>query len=122
MSEALAREAKVLLNKLRKPIQGVRLTDVIWPKGTLKRSTQRFRQNILKARLTIGLVTMLVGFALLVASVFSMIATGRVLNWLILLAVGGLLCVAGFVLLVTELLESWLSRGQKGLVDGLQAG
>jgi len=42
--------------------------------------------------------------------------------WVIPMAVGALLSVAGFVLLIMELLETWLSRGQKALVDGLQAG
>ena len=42
--------------------------------------------------------------------------------WVIPMAVGTLLSVAGFVLLIMELLETWLSRGQKALVDGLQAG
>ena len=36
--------------------------------------------------------------------------------------VGVLLLVVGLLLLVTELVENWLSKGQAALVDGLQAG
>jgi hypothetical protein len=41
-------------------------------------------------------------------------------GWLAVLAV--LLLVIGLILLITELLEGWLSRSQAALVDGLQAG
>jgi hypothetical protein len=35
---------------------------------------------------------------------------------------GAILLVVGVLLLITELMESWLSKGQAALVDGLQAG
>jgi myo-inositol-1(or 4)-monophosphatase len=35
---------------------------------------------------------------------------------------GAILLVVGLLLLITELMESWLSKGQAALVDGLQAG
>jgi len=65
---------------------------------------------------------MFIGIVFVVASALLLMGAAPRLNWIILLAVGTLLCVAGFVLLVMELLETWLSRGQKALVDGLQAG
>ena len=62
------------------------------------------------------------GILFTVVSVLSMIEGAPMLTWVTPLVVGALLCVAGFVLLIMELLETWLSRGQKALVDGLQAG
>ena len=44
------------------------------------------------------------------------------LNWILPLGIGVLLLVLGLVLLIAELMEAWLSRGQRALVDGLQAG
>lgn len=35
---------------------------------------------------------------------------------------GTLLLIIGVLLLITELMENWLSKGQTALVDGLQAG
>lgn len=35
---------------------------------------------------------------------------------------GAVLVVIGLLLFLTELLETWLSKGQTALVDGLQAG
>lgn len=35
---------------------------------------------------------------------------------------GVVLLVIGVLLLITELLENWLTKGQAALVDGLQAG
>jgi hypothetical protein len=34
----------------------------------------------------------------------------------------GFVLVAGILIFITEMLESWLSHGQAALVDGLQAG
>jgi len=70
----------------------------------------------------IALAIIFTGILLVVISLLSMVGNAPILNRVISLAVGVLLCVAGFVLLITELLETWLSRGQKALVDGLQAG
>jgi uncharacterized BrkB/YihY/UPF0761 family membrane protein len=72
--------------------------------------------------MVIALVMIFTGIFLVVVSLLSMIGSAPMLSWIIPLAVGVLLCVVGFVLLITELLETWLSRGQKALVDGLQAG
>jgi hypothetical protein len=35
---------------------------------------------------------------------------------------GALMLIIGLLLLITELMENWLSKGQTALVDGLQAG
>jgi len=70
----------------------------------------------------IALAIIFTGILLVVISLLSKVGNAPILNRVISLAVGVLLCVAGFVLLITELLETWLSRGQKALVDGLQAG
>lgn len=37
-------------------------------------------------------------------------------------AVGGLLLVVGLIFFIAEIFETWLSRSQSALVDGLQAG
>lgn len=72
---------------------------------------------------------MAAALALAVAGVFFMalslvyvITYGASLTRLAPLAIGALLLVVGLVLLVTSLVETWLSRGQSALVDGLQAG
>jgi len=40
----------------------------------------------------------------------------------ILATVGALMLIIGLLLLITEFMENWLSKGQPALVDGLQAG
>lgn len=36
--------------------------------------------------------------------------------------VGGIILIIGLILLITSLIETWLTKGQTALVDGLQAG
>ena len=43
-------------------------------------------------------------------------------DWLFGVVVGVVLIFVGLALLVTEPLEAWLTKGQRALVDGLQAG
>ena len=76
----------------------------------------------MKGRKVIALIMIFAGILVVVVSAFSMVAGASMLNWLIPLGVGAFLIIAGFVLLITELLETWLSKGQRALVDGLQAG
>jgi len=76
----------------------------------------------LKARVVIAVILIFTGIVLSSISAWSIVQGASLLAWLMPLAVGTLLCLAGLVLLITELLEAWLSRGQKALVDGLQAG
>jgi len=40
----------------------------------------------------------------------------------ILATAGALMLIIGLLLLITEFMENWLSKGQTVLVDGLQAG
>jgi len=68
------------------------------------------------------MIMMFTGIVLALVSAWAMLQGASFLTWVIPLAAGVLLCLAGLVLLMTELLEAWLSRGQKALVDGLQAG
>jgi len=76
----------------------------------------------LRARVVIAVIMIFTGVVVVIASVQFMLGGGAVFSWIIPLVVGVLLCVAGFVLMLMELLETWLGRGQKALVDGLQAG
>jgi len=63
------------------------------------------------------------GIALVAFAIGSMIAHySSPLNVPVLGAVGAVLALIGLLLLITELMEMWLSRGQTALVDGLQAG
>ena len=71
--------------------------------------------------MVIAVILLIAGIILAMVSLMLMLEHASVL-WVIPMAVGTLLSVAGFVLLIMELLETWLSRGQKALVDGLQAG
>jgi hypothetical protein len=66
---------------------------------------------------------MVLGVVLIGFSLGSMLAHYALYPNLPLLGVAGaVLLVIGLLLLVTELIETWLSRGQTALVDGLQAG
>ncbi len=63
------------------------------------------------------------GFALIGFSIGSMLThSPSLLSIPGLIAAGAVLLVVGLLLLVTELLERWLTKGQTALVDGLQAG
>lgn len=63
------------------------------------------------------------GFVLIGFSIGSMVThASSFLSIPVLSAAGAILLAAGLLLLVTELLENWLTKGQAALVDGLQAG
>jgi hypothetical protein len=63
------------------------------------------------------------GLALMGISIGSMLAHFSLfLGIPVMGAAGAILLIVGLLLLVTELMESWLSKGQTALVDGLQAG
>jgi hypothetical protein len=66
--------------------------------------------------MALGIV--LIAFAILLV----IIRSGPFANVPILAAAGALLLVIGVLLLITELMENWLTKGQAALVDGLQAG
>jgi len=77
----------------------------------------------MRSRRLLGLALTGLGLVLAAASLSSVIlhyALPIGSGWLAVLAV--LLLVIGLIVLITELLERWLSRSQSALVDGLQAG
>ena len=65
---------------------------------------------------------MVVGVSLTALAVILIMSHEPTLSWIILAAIGSILFLTGIVLLIMELLETWMSRGQRALVDGLQAG
>ena len=65
---------------------------------------------------------MAVGVSLVALAVILIVSNESTLSWIILVAIGSILFLIGTVLLIMELLETWMSRGQRALVDGLQAG
>ena len=65
---------------------------------------------------------MVVGVSLDALAVILIVSNEPTLSWIILAAVGSILFLIGVALLIMELFETWLSRGQRALVDGLQAG
>jgi len=76
----------------------------------------RTRGILALGMMTLGIV--LIAFAIVsILTHYALFANVSVLG-----AVGALLLVIGVLLLITELMEDWLSKGQTALVDGLQAG
>jgi uncharacterized membrane protein len=90
--------------------------------GTLKGSTGDFPRTALRPRVIFSVIMIFVGLVLVVFSIAFMMAHAPPLNWIVLASLGVLLIAAGVVLLITDLMETWLTRGQSALVDGLQAG
>ena len=77
----------------------------------------------MRSRRTKGLLAFGVGLLLITFSIFSSVThTERFLDPIFLGVIGVVALVVGLFLLMTDLFESWLSRGQTALVDGLQAG
>jgi len=77
----------------------------------------------MRSRRLIGLALTGLGIVLAAASLSAIILHYPLpigAGWLAVLAV--LLLVIGLIVLITELLERWLTRSQGALVDGLQAG
>jgi hypothetical protein len=91
-------------------------------RGTLKRSTEWFSRTALRTRIVIGVTLMAVGIVTMVGSALSLAVYSAGLNSVFGIIVGAGLILVGLALLVTDLMETWLSRGQRALVDGLQAG
>jgi len=63
-----------------------------------------------------------IGLVLVAVSVAYMVGGAPMLEWALPMAGGAIVFVVGLVLFITDLLETWLSKGQSALVDGLQAG
>jgi uncharacterized membrane protein YidH (DUF202 family) len=71
----------------------------------------------------VALALMALGVVLVAFAILSVIIrSAPFANVSILAAAGALLLVIGVLLLITELMENWLTKGQAALVDGLQAG
>jgi cytochrome c oxidase subunit IV len=90
--------------------------------GTLKRSIEWFLRTGLRPRLIVALILVAAGIVAAFVSALSLMANSPTLNWVLGVVLGAVLILVGLALLVTELMETWLTRGQKALVDGLQAG
>ena len=74
-------------------------------------------------RKVIAVVLILLGLVMCVASIsIWIISVHPPLGLSVTIILGVLLLVAGILIFITEVLESWLSHGQAALVDGLQAG
>ena len=77
----------------------------------------------MRTRGIVALGLMTLGIVLIAFAIVSMLTHyGLFANVLALGAAGALLLVIGVLLLITELMADWLSKGQTALVDGLQAG
>lgn len=65
----------------------------------------------------------ILGFLLVGFSIWSYVSrSSSALGVSLIGGVGAVLLGVGLLLLITELMEVWMSRGQTALVDGLQAG
>ena len=76
----------------------------------------------MRARKTTASAIIILGAILLGYSLVTAVSHGPMLYVWLTAATGVLLVLIGLGLLVTTLLEAWLSGGQTALVDGLQAG
>jgi uncharacterized membrane protein HdeD (DUF308 family) len=90
--------------------------------GNFKAFHGGFPATALRPRVIFSVIMIFVGLVLVVSSVAFVMAHAPPLNWIVLASLGVLLIAAGLVLLITDLMETWLTRGQSALVDGLQAG
>jgi len=63
------------------------------------------------------------GIVVIAFSILSLAIHYEVFGGVPVIAVAGaILLVVGLLLLITDLMENWLTKGQAALVDGLQAG
>ena len=68
-------------------------------------------------------ILIVLGLVVVAASIGELVlGHTTIMNIVISGVIGATLLVAGLILLVTTILETWLSRTQTALVDGLQAG
>jgi hypothetical protein len=78
----------------------------------------------LRARGVVAIILIALGFSFIALAVGSMLTRYAAygLSVPILATAGALMLIIGLLLLITELMENWLSKSQTALVDGLQAG
>jgi polyferredoxin len=89
----------------------------------LKRLSVAPHPTRMNMRRVVSMILVFLGLTILIGNFVFWIATSRSpLNPTLAIILGTLLLVAGALILITEMLESWLSHGQAALVDGLQAG
>ena len=77
----------------------------------------------LRPRATLAITMIILGILLVGFSIWSYVSRNlSALSVSLIGGVGTVLLGVGLLLLITELMEVWMSRGQTALVDGLQAG
>jgi len=77
----------------------------------------------LRPRATLAITMIILGILLVSFSIWSYVSRSlSALSVSLIGGVGTVLLGVGLLLLITELMEVWMSRGQTALVDGLQAG
>jgi len=77
----------------------------------------------LKKRRVLSVILSLAGFLLLVSGIVNWVFSSVVTFEDTSLIIGGaILLLVGIFVFVADLIETFLSRGQTALVDGLQAG
>ena len=77
----------------------------------------------MRIRLLITSCILAIGVTMIVSSVIASILRDALpLGNSLVGGIGVLLLIIGLIVLITEILESFLTRGQTMLVDGLQAG
>jgi hypothetical protein len=79
-------------------------------------------RTALRIRFVVALILMVTGIGATVVSALALMVNSPTLSWLLGVVGGVILILVGLALLVTELMERWLTRGQRVLADGLQAG
>ena len=77
----------------------------------------------MKVRNIAAIILVFFGFATILIGLYSWNAGAHSpLNLTVTIILGVLMLVAGVLMFITEMFESWLSHSQAALVDGLQAG
>jgi hypothetical protein len=77
----------------------------------------------LRTRGVVAIVLVALGISLIGLAIGSMLSHyAAYVSVPILATAGALMLIIGLLLLITELMENRLSKGQTALVDGLQAG
>jgi len=76
----------------------------------------------LRTRGVVAIVLMVLGISLIALAIGSMLTHYASYASVPIATAGALMLIIGLLLVSTELMENWLSKGQTALVDGLQAG
>jgi len=75
----------------------------------------------LRSRGAAAISLIVVDVSLVAFAAILIMSHAPTLTWITSAAVGSILFLMEAVVLIMELMETWLSRGQRALVDGLQA-